>query len=201
MGVVFVVFGQRVAARRAAELALEHRFTHLDGPSTWTDEGSVLPIGDRISTGDAIANATWAPMRPMPTSDFVGALRACPGARPETLPVGPLRTVERVREIADQVPGLRLTVDTGHLAANGEDALELLDLAGHVQLRQAAPGRPQLHVDDDGDVDFRAVLRRLEAVGYRGLLSVEYFDLPELGFPLQDPLRYAVDLARHVCSL
>jgi len=202
VGVVFVVFGQEITLERAAALASEHGFAHLDVPTDWPEpaEAPAVPIGDRISTRQPSTGATWAPMRPMASSEFVGALRDCPGCRPETLPVGPLKTVERVREIARQVPGLRVTVDTGHLAANGEDPLELVDLAGHVQLRQAAPGRPQLHVEEGGDVDFRELLHRLDAVGYAGRLSVEYFDLPDLGFPLEDPLRCAVDLAAFIRS-
>ena len=45
-----------------------------------------------------------------------------------------------------------------------------------------------MHVDDaTGDVDFAAVLRRLEELDYRGKLSIEYFDLPDNGWPLDDP--------------
>ncbi len=62
---------------------------------------------------------------------------------------------------------------------------------------------PQLHVDDQrGVVDFARVLRRLDQLGYDGLISVEYFDLPELGWPLAaDPVGWCVDLANHVRTL
>jgi sugar phosphate isomerase/epimerase len=42
------------------------------------------------------------------------------------------------------------------------------------------------------------VLRRLDALDYRGRLSVEYFDLPENGWPLEDPESWARDLAAHL---
>jgi sugar phosphate isomerase/epimerase len=71
-----------------------------------------------------------------------------------------------------------------------------------VQLRQGAPGSTQVHVDDPrGVVDFGAVLDRLDALDYRGKLSVEYFDLPDNGWPLADPEGWARDLAAHVVSL
>jgi sugar phosphate isomerase/epimerase len=110
-------------------------------------------------------------------------------------------TVEKVREMLVAVPGLRLLVDTGHVAAWGEDPVDLLEWAGHVQLRQARLGSVQVHPDDGGDVDFAAVLRRLAAVRYAGLLSVEYFDLPEYGWPLADPVGHAVALADQVRAL
>jgi sugar phosphate isomerase/epimerase len=50
-------------------------------------------------------------------------------------------------------------------------------------------------------VDFAAVLARLEALDYRGRLSVEYFDLPEYGWPLDEPLAWAQALAEHVRAL
>ena len=84
----------------------------------------------------------------------------------------------------------------------GGDPCELLQLADHVQLRQARPGNTQVHVDDpSGVVDFGAVLRRLAALDYPGLLSVEYFDLPENGWPLDDPEPWARDLAAHLRSI
>jgi sugar phosphate isomerase/epimerase len=70
-----------------------------------------------------------------------------------------------------------------------------------VQLRQARRGEVQVHPDELGDVDFPAVLARLEALGYGGRLSVEYFDLPEYGWPLEDPVGHAVALASIVRPL
>ena len=100
----------------------------------------------------------------------------------------------------DDVPGLQLLVDTGHVAGWGEDPAELLPWAGHVQLRQASLGQIQRHPDEGGDVDFGAFVGRLDALDYRGLMSVEYFDLPAYGWPLDDPVGHAVALAAHVRS-
>ena len=98
----------------------------------------------------------------------------------------------------EAVPGLRLLVDTGHVANWGEDPVELLPWADHVQLRQARRGVAQAL---EGDVDFRRVFDRLEQVGYNGRLSVEYFDLPDMGWPLDDPPAFAVALFEEVRAL
>ena len=97
-----------------------------------------------------------------------------------------------------EAPGVRLLLDTGHVATWGEDPIELASYAAHVQLRQARAGVPQTL---DGDVDFARLLGRLREVGYRGALSVEYFDLPELGWPLDDPLGHALALAERIRPL
>jgi sugar phosphate isomerase/epimerase len=78
----------------------------------------------------------------------------------------------------------------------------MLELADHVQLRQGKPGSTQLHIDDpSGVVDFAAVLKRLDELDYKGCLSVEYFDLPEHGWGLDDPVAWAVDLRAHLLPL
>ncbi len=100
--------------------------------------------------------------------------------------------------MVEEVPGLRITLDTGHVANWGEDPVELLDLAGHVQLRQARKGVAQ---SLEGDVDFARLFRRLEALDYRGLLSIEYFDLPDWGWPLEDPRGHALALAARLREL
>jgi sugar phosphate isomerase/epimerase len=113
-----------------------------------------------------------------------------------------VNSADAAREMMREVPGLRLLVDTGHVADWGGDPLELLEYADHVQLRQGRPGATQVHVDDPaGVVDFAAVLHRLDDLDYQGALSVEYFDLPDEGWPLDDPVGWAVALADHVRAL
>ena len=50
-------------------------------------------------------------------------------------------------------------------------------------------------------MDFGQLLRRLADLGYRGRLSIEYFDLPGWGWPLADPVGHAVALADHLRRL
>jgi hypothetical protein len=45
------------------------------------------------------------------------------------------------------------------------------------------------------------VLAELDRLDYRGLISVEYFDLADMGWPLDDPVGYSVALAAHVRAL
>ena len=207
IGVVAVAFAPdppSVASRRAAALG----FDHIDVAITATDE-LALPVGDRISAARPQAGcSTPAPARPRDTDDadalwdrVVAAYRRAPSALLEPWGGSLCNSIERIHAMLDAVPGLRLLVDTGHVAGWGEDPIELLPYAGHVQLRQASTGQVQRHVDEGGEVDFAAVLRRLEELDYRGLISVEYFDLPEYGWPLDDPVGHCVALAEHVRAL
>ena len=64
------------------------------------------------------------------------------------------------------------------------------------------PGATQVHPDDpSGVVDFAAVLAAARRAGYPGCLSVEYFDLPGEGWPLDDPVGYAVALRERLLPL
>jgi sugar phosphate isomerase/epimerase len=204
IGVVHVVFAPDpvgVAARKAKTLG----FDHIDVLATVTDD-LALPIGDRIApTSPKEGCSSPAPARPSDDNDVdtlwdraVAAYRRTPGMLVEPWGGSICSSMERVRAMLDAVPGLRLLVDTGHIAGWGEDPAEFLPWAGHVQLRQATKGEIQRHPDEGGDVDFATILRRLDDLDYRGLLSVEYFDLPDYGWPLDDPVGHAVALANHV---
>jgi sugar phosphate isomerase/epimerase len=127
--------------------------------------------------------------------------RAAPQALLEPWAGAVVNSHESIEAFRAEVPGVRLLVDTGHVADWGGDPCELLHLAGHVQLRQGKPGHTQVHVDDaSGVVDFAAVFRRLDELGYDGRFSVEYFDLPDNGWPLADPEGWARDLATSLRS-
>ncbi len=190
------------ASARAKALGFDHIDTAVDS----IGQECSLPVGEVCSPREARPGCTWlAPtLRDEGSFDFaVRRLRESGCTRVEVGPGSVAGSVAMARALVEAVPGLRLCVDTGHVTTWGEDPIDLLDLAGHVQLRQAAPGLPQLHVDDArGAVDFAAVLRRLDGLGYEGLVSVEYFDLPELGWPLDDdPVAWCRDLADAVRPL
>jgi sugar phosphate isomerase/epimerase len=206
IGVVHVAFAPdppTVAAQRAAALG----FDHIDVLATVTDD-LALPVGDRIAPSSPRAGcSTPAPTRPPDDGEAdrmwdraVAAYRRAPGMLLEPWGGSICNSIERVRAMLDDVPGLRLLVDTGHVAGWGEDPVDLLQWADHVQLRQACKGQIQRHPDDGGDVDFAAVIRRLDELEYRGLMSVEYFDLADYGWPLDDPVGHSVALAEHVRS-
>jgi sugar phosphate isomerase/epimerase len=204
LGIVDLAFRPdppEVSARRAAELGFEHIDVLVD-----VDAGSLaLPVG--CPTAFPKPRPGWC-STPAPRTGpdmwdrTVRWFRAAPGAILEPHAGATVCSAETVRAMQAEVLVLRLLVDTGHVADWGGDPLELLEHADHVQLRQGRPGSTQLHVDDPtGVVDFGAVLARLDALDYRGRLSIEYFDLPEYGWPLANPLAWAGDLARHVRAL
>ncbi len=204
LGVVDVVFAP-LSITEATERARDLGFAHID-PMVGTDPATLsLPVG--CPTAFPRPQPGWC-STPAPRDGpgmwewTIEHWRAAPGALLEPWAGAVVHDAETARAVMEQVPGLRLLVDTGHVADWGGDPLELLEQADHVQLRQGRPGATQVHVDDrTGVVDFAAVIRRLDELGYRGVLSVEYFDLPEVGWPLDDPLGWALDLAAHVRRL
>ncbi len=211
LGIVAVAFGALPvdeAARRAASLGFDHLdvfYAAIDALDDDARAALAVPIGDRLSGMDMREGCTSvAPVERRGEDRFdetVERLRSHPGARLEPGPNTVLGSIDKIEALVAAVPDLRLTVDTGHVAAWGEDPVRVLRHADHVQLRQAAKGRPQLHPDEGGDVDFAAVLRELERLDYGGRLSVEYFDLPDMGWPLADPVACSVALATHVRGL
>jgi Xylose isomerase-like TIM barrel len=211
IGIVAVAFGPldvRTAAARAADLGFDHLDASVGGLEELSTEARAalpVPIGDRIGGFVMHPDSTCMALSERRGEDkfdeTVERFRSCPGARLEPGPRSAASSIERVEAIVAAVPGLRLTLDTGHVAAWGEDPIRLLRYAGHVQFRQAAEGRPQLYPDEDGDVDFAAVIAELDRLDYRGLISIEYFDLPDYGWPLDDPVGHCVALADHVRPL
>ena len=202
LGVVEVVYGSAGDAPSRARLAAADGFAHIDVMVDVDPATLVLPVG--CPTAFPKPQAGWCATPAPRIGDgmwerCVRWFRAAPGALLEPWAGAVVHSAETCRAMMAEVPGLRLLVDTGHVADWGGDPLELLPYADHVQLRQGAPGRTQVHVDDPaGTVDLAAVLARLDDRGYEGRLSVEYFDLPEAGWPLADPRGWARDLAAAV---
>jgi sugar phosphate isomerase/epimerase len=195
LGVVDIVYAPDPVEARAVA-ARADGFAHIDVLVDVDPATLALPVGCPTSFPKPTAGwcSTPAPARgPGMWERAVSWWRAAPDALLEPWAGAVVCSEESVRAFREEIPELRLLVDTGHVADW---------VADHVQLRQGAPGFTQLHVDDDrGVVDFTAVLTRLDALGYSGLVSVEYFDLPDYGWPLADPRGWALDLARHVRGL
>ena len=189
-------------AKRAKELGFEH----IDVGTDVDPESLVLPVG--CPTSFPKPQPGWC-STPAPQDDpelhdeiwerTVRWFTRSPGALLEPYASAVVNSLESAREMMKEVPGLRLLVDTGHVSDWGGDALEMLEYADHVQLRQGKPGSTQVHIDDEsGVVDFKKVIDRLDELDYQGCLSVEYFNLPEYGWPLDDPISWAVDLRAHL---
>jgi Xylose isomerase-like TIM barrel len=204
LGVVEVVYAPLPAIERA-RLAREDGFAHID-VMLGTDESTLaLPVA--CPTAFPKPQPTWC-ATPAPIDGpgmwerAVRWWRAAPNALLEPWAGACVHSLETVKAFREEVPGVRLLVDTGHVADWGGDPCELLEFADHVQLRQGRPGSTQVHVDDpSGVVDFAAVFARLDALGYAGKASIEYFDLPGNGWPLDDPRGWANDLARAIREL
>jgi sugar phosphate isomerase/epimerase len=200
LGVVDVVYARRGDIAERARAARADGFAHID-PLLDTDLTVLaLPIGCPTAFPKPID--TWC-STPAPSAQLEGSWeravrwwRAAPRALMEPWAGAVVNSFDAVHAFRAEVGDVRLLVDTGHVADWGGDPCELLERADHVQLRQGKAGSTQLHVDDPtGVVDFDAVFRTLERLDYRGKISVEYFDLPDNGWPLEDPEQWARDLA------
>jgi sugar phosphate isomerase/epimerase len=205
LGVVDIVYARHGDAVARSRAAATDGFEHIDAMLGDEPAMFALPVGCPTAYPKPVDAwcATPAPEAGEGMWDrAVRWWRAAPRALLEPWAGAVVNSRASVEEFRRAVPGLRLLVDTGHVADWGEDPCDLLDLADHVQLRQGARGRSQLHVDDAaGVVDFRRVLQRLEQVDFRGRLSVEYFDLPGRGWSLDDPEQWARDLRAQVRAL
>jgi sugar phosphate isomerase/epimerase len=107
---------------------------------------------------------------------------------------------ESAARLVERVPGLTLTIDYSHFVARGIDQAAvhpLLPLAGHVHVRQAAPGKLQA-ADDEGVIDFDPVLERLAGLGYRGALTLEYLWSPWQGMNRIDVVTETLRLRRRL---
>jgi sugar phosphate isomerase/epimerase len=200
IGVVDVVYARRGDIVERAKAAAGDGYAHID-PLVGTDPATLaLPVGCPTAFPKPVD--AWC-STPAPSADLdQGWERAvrwwtrAPHALLEPWAGAVVNSKETIEAFKGEVPTLRLLVDTGHVADWGGDPCELLDLADHIQLRQGKPGHTQVHVDDpSGVVDFDAVFRRLDQLDYRGKVSVEYFDLPDNNWPLDDPEGWARDLA------
>jgi sugar phosphate isomerase/epimerase len=113
-------------------------------------------------------------------------------------------TPERTLALLERVPGLELTLDHGHFAAQGirdRDVEPLIAHARHVHVRGAAPGFIQTRFEDSA-IDYARVLDRLAAVGYDGWLEIEYvYDVRRPGCSncdtIQEVRKYAAFVREH----
>jgi len=115
--------------------------------------------------------------------DGVRALVDSHGDRPYALAVEPepgmlVEDCDDWRRLADEVPGLRLALDTGHCVVSGayepQDAVRAFAPAlGTVAVEGMRRGVHDHLPLDEGDVDLPAVLAALDDVGYDRLVTLE----------------------------
>ena len=78
--------------------------------------------------------------------------------------------------LLEAVPGLSVTLDYAHFAAQGivrREILPLLEHVAHVHVRQARRGQLQT-AHDMGTIDLIQLVEDLYRANYRGALTVEY---------------------------
>jgi sugar phosphate isomerase/epimerase len=84
---------------------------------------------------------------------------------------------EAALRMADEVPGLGFTLDYAHFAQRGipqERVYPLHARTRHMHARQARPGRGGCAVED-GTIDFGAIVERLAASEWDGVIAMEFF--------------------------
>jgi sugar phosphate isomerase/epimerase len=202
LGIVELAYMDEPDVVCRAELARADGFDHIDVMLGDVD-GLGFPVG--CPTAFPRPEPTWCATPAPPAGDrawdrTVRWWTAAPQALCEPWAGAAVASVDDVRALVAAVPGVRFLIDTGHVTAWGGDIIELLPFAAHVQLRDARAGEPQV-TPGEGDVDFAEVLRGLEDVGYEGVLSIEYFDLPEHGWPCADPRSAALALRDLISAL
>jgi hydroxypyruvate isomerase len=78
-----------------------------------------------------------------------------------------------VREVGE--PNVKLLFDVYHVQIMEGDLIRRIekhrDVIGHVQVA-GVPARAE--PDEDNEVNFRAIFRALESIGYEGLVGLEY---------------------------
>lgn len=189
IGVVDVVYGAEPSVPRRSELARDDGFSHIDVVVEVDPATLALPVGCPTAYPKPIAAwcSTPAPYAGDGAWDqVVRWFRNAPEALCEPWGGAVVHDLETMQALREAVPGVRFLIDTGHATAWGGDLTELLPYAAHVQLRDARRGATQAW-PGDGEVDFAKVFATLDACNYDGVISIEYFDLPDIGWPLQDP--------------
>jgi len=87
-----------------------------------------------------------------------------------------LQTADQAAEIIAEIndPNLKLMFDCYHLQIMQGDLLRLLQamlpIIGHIQIA-AVPSRAE---PDEGYLDYRQILKHIEAIGYKGYIGAEY---------------------------
>lgn len=87
-----------------------------------------------------------------------------------------LQTADRAAEIIAEIndSNLKLMFDCYHLQIMQGDLSRLLQsmlpIIGHIQIA-AVPSRAE---PDEGELDYRHILKHIEAIGYKGFIGAEY---------------------------
>lgn len=96
--------------------------------------------------------------------------------RPEPHNESVMGTIEHVKSMCEDVPGLKVSLDYSHFMVQGREIGEvhcLIPYAAHVHARQANRKRVQCRMED-GIIDFEAIVKELVRQKYEGNIALEY---------------------------
>ena len=92
-------------------------------------------------------------------------------------------TPEKLMQLVDRTPGLKITLDYGHFTYAGipdSEVEPLIEHSRHFHCRGSAEGRLQTSFRDN-KIDFRRIIERMREVGYPGYIAIEYVYTSWLG--------------------
>lgn len=105
-------------------------------------------------------------------------------------PRAPYASIEQVRYLMDQAPGLKLTYDCGNWVVGGDDPVEAVHafaddiVNAHIKEWEPDPNESRIRTPEgrwlrgglhgEGVLDHRAILSALVEIGYDGYLAFEY---------------------------
>ena len=96
---------------------------------------------------------------------------------------------ENALRLAQHVPGLGLTLDVSHYYCNGsEDRISpLLPFVKHVHIRDCGRTWDRIQMPfGEGLLELKRWADELRAAGYNGFIAVEYIDLPDVAFAVEE---------------
>jgi sugar phosphate isomerase/epimerase len=162
---------------RAIEQSYVTQAQRLDGGRAGTGSSAEAPLG---CASQAPAEQTFAAV-----VDNLRAAYAAVAAEGAELLVEAQRgaaisSPQDTARLLDALPGLRLNHDPGQFACLGYEQASyepLYPRTAHIHMRQARPGALQETLEA-GSIDWRRVVRGLQAAGFHGVYAMEYVHFP-----------------------
>ncbi|MCR8635326.1 sugar phosphate isomerase/epimerase family protein [Paenibacillus radicis (ex Xue et al. 2023)] len=91
-----------------------------------------------------------------------------------------LKLPAKALEMAQQVQGLKFTLDFLHFQAKGidqEESMQLLEYMGHMHARQSAVGWAKCPYEF-GEIDYDRIMKRLRGLKWKGIIAMEFSNGP-----------------------
>ena len=121
--------------------------------------------------------------------------------------LSPIATMEGMKYFTDRIPSLNVAFDTGNFSFSCENVLKAYDLLFnwiiHVHLKDRAdafrPGAPKKRTDGslmypcavgDGDLPLSIIIDDLEDRRYRGIYTLEFYDVEDYWKAIQESVNY-----------